>query len=180
MVESKHQSSRSSRIDELPGILVRIGSHNDALDISVLTRYLCVSPLNAGMHLTTPSHLKLHISLSSLASVMSTRGFWECSLHSLIYSDPKKGFGFIVPDDGSPDCFAHYSAVHADGFKSLGDGEEVEFDIVEEEGGRRRAESISGPGGVPVQGSARRWSSYNDDNGQGGGNQGGDGGYDRF
>eukprot|EP00561_Arcocellulus_cornucervis_P003191 CAMPEP_0185810010 /NCGR_PEP_ID=MMETSP1322-20130828/6535_1 /TAXON_ID=265543 /ORGANISM="Minutocellus polymorphus, Strain RCC2270" /LENGTH=131 /DNA_ID=CAMNT_0028506309 /DNA_START=41 /DNA_END=433 /DNA_ORIENTATION=+ len=78
--------------------------------------------------------------------------------------DPKKGFGFIVPDDGSGDCFAHYSAVHTDGFKSLGDGEEVEFDVVEEEGGRRRAESITGPDGAFVQGSARRW-----DEGQGGG-----------
>ena len=138
------------------------------------------------------SHLNLPISLSScLRDVNPCMGFVWCmlslALSHYICPDPKKGFGFIVPDDGSPDCFAHYSAVHADGFKSLGDGEEVEFDIVEEEGGRRRAESISGPGGVPVQGSARRWSSYNDDNshggggGYGGGNQGGDGGYnDRY
>ena len=141
------------------------------------------------------THLKLPISLSScLRDVNPCMGFVWCMLslslslaHRIICPDPKKGFGFIVPDDGSPDCFAHYSAVHADGFKSLGDGEEVEFDIVEEEGGRRRAESISGPGGVPVQGSARRWSSYNDENSQGGGggygggNEGGDGGYnDRY
>ena len=159
-----------------------MGACIDALEGSALCRYTCISPFSAGTHLTISSHPILHI--FRLRDV--TRGLipWMPRLPLVVYSDPKKGFGFIVPDDGSPDCFAHYSAIHSDGFKSLGDGEEVEFDVVEEDGGRRRAESISGPGGVPVQGSARRWSSYNDDNSQGGGgygggNQGG-GGYDRY
>ena len=46
------------------------------------------------------------------------------------FSD-EKGFGFITPEDGSKDCFVHFSAIQGDGFRSLPEGAEVEFDIVE-------------------------------------------------
>ncbi len=40
----------------------------------------------------------------------------------------KKGFGFIVPDDGSKELFAHHSSILGDGFKTLAEGQEVEYE----------------------------------------------------
>jgi CspA family cold shock protein len=40
-----------------------------------------------------------------------------------------KGFGFITPEDGQKDCFVHHSAIQAQGFKSLAEGDKVEFEV---------------------------------------------------
>lgn len=45
-----------------------------------------------------------------------------------------KGFGFIVPDDGSNDVFVHISAVEQAGLKTLNEGQKVEFDLQENRG----------------------------------------------
>jgi len=48
--------------------------------------------------------------------------------------NPEKGFGFIVPDDGSKDVFVHISAVEAAGMKTLDEGQKLEFDLEENRG----------------------------------------------
>lgn len=43
----------------------------------------------------------------------------------------EKGFGFIAPDNGGPDVFAHYSAIDASGYRSLDENQKVEFDVTQ-------------------------------------------------
>jgi len=47
----------------------------------------------------------------------------------------QKGFGFITPDGGERDCFVHHSAIQMQGFRTLVEGDHVEFDIVQGEKG---------------------------------------------
>ena len=65
-----------------------------------------------------------------------------------------KGFGFIAPASGGEDLFVHQSAIHAPGFRSLMEGEEIEFKVVDE-GGKLKAIDVTGPKGEHVQGAAR-------------------------
>ena len=48
--------------------------------------------------------------------------------------DIRKGWGFIEQEDGE-DVFVHYSSIDGDGFRKLGDGDEVEFEVVQGEKG---------------------------------------------
>ncbi|WP_394514225.1 transcription antiterminator/RNA stability regulator CspE [Priestia aryabhattai] len=43
--------------------------------------------------------------------------------------DESKGFGFITPADGSKDIFVHFSAINSDGYQTLAEGQNVEFEV---------------------------------------------------
>ena len=57
------------------------------------------------------------------------------------FSD-SKGYGFITPDDGSRDVFVHYSDVQGEGFKTLAEGDSVEYEVVQGPKGLRASSVV--------------------------------------
>jgi CspA family cold shock protein len=54
-----------------------------------------------------------------------------------------KGFGFVTPDDGGTDLFAHYSAINMSGFKSLQEGQKVIYDVVQGPKGKQASNIVN-------------------------------------
>merc|ERR1719264_660981 len=70
------------------------------------------------------------------------------------FFNAERGFGFIQSEE--EDVFVHYTGIESTGgFRSLGDGEDVEFDVETDASGKRRAVRVTGPNGAPVKGSQR-------------------------
>ena len=57
-----------------------------------------------------------------------------------------KGFGFIKPDGGGEDLFAHFSAINMPGFKTLKEGQKVSFEITAGNKGKKQASNIQAVG----------------------------------
>ena len=104
-----------------------------------------VSTSNFG-HVSTRSY-------SDEASTTDQHGEVEIHRGTVKWFSQEKGYGFIRPDNGGPDIFVHQTSIHAEGFRSLRDDEPVEFRVTHHEG-RTRAEDVTGPNGVFVQGTS--------------------------
>lgn len=86
-----------------------------------------------------------------------------------------KGFGFISPEDGGEDLFVHQSSIKSDGYRSLSEGEAVEYVVSEGDDGRTKAVDVTGPDGSSVSGARSGGGGGGGRGARGGG--GGGGGY---
>lgn len=79
-----------------------------------------------------------------------------CVFYLCLFNDDRfntvKGYGFIVPDDGGKDIFVHQTEIKCEGFRSLADGESVEYLAQTEGNGKVKATEVTGPGGAQVKG----------------------------
>ena len=65
------------------------------------------------------------------------KGWYAMATGTVKWFNDSKGFGFITPDDGKEDLFAHFSAISSNGFKTLKEGQKVSFEITQGQKGRQ-------------------------------------------
>ncbi|XP_054825574.1 cold shock domain-containing protein 3 [Prosopis cineraria] len=89
------------------------------------------------------------------------------------FSD-SKGFGFIKPDDGGEDLFVHQSSIRSEGYRSLLEGDRVEFVIASGDNDKTKAIDVTGPNGAPLQSKKDNYGGRDGGYGFSGGWRGGD------
>jgi CspA family cold shock protein len=72
------------------------------------------------------------------------KGVSNMNIGTVKWFNDAKGFGFITPNDGSDDLFAHFSAINMSGFKSLKEGQKVTFDVVQGPKGKQASNIQAG------------------------------------
>lgn len=66
-------------------------------------------------------------------------------VHGIVkWFNDSKGFGFITPNDGTEDLFAHFSAINMNGFKTLKEGQQVTFEVVQGPKGKQASNIQAG------------------------------------
>ena len=72
------------------------------------------------------------------------------------FFNTKLGYGFVAPNQGGDDLFVHQNNINMEGFRSLADGEAVEFQIEQDpSSGKAKAVNVTGPKGAPPKGAQR-------------------------
>ena len=80
-----------------------------------------------------------------ILSILTVKGYWlspggiGMSTGKVKWFNAEKGYGFITVEGQSKDIFVHFSAINADGYKTLEEGQTVEFDVVEGDRGPQAA-----------------------------------------
>jgi CspA family cold shock protein len=69
--------------------------------------------------------------LKGAAQYCQGQAEWQQMLGRVKWFNPEKGYGFIEREDGGGDVFVHFSAIQMEGFKTLNEGDEVSFEIVD-------------------------------------------------
>lgn len=124
---------------------------------------LRVSRSLAPRALAAPRHAAPALRTRSLAVTMSSEASAGAKMQGTVkWFNTVKGYGFITPDNGGGDVFVHQTQIYARGFRSLAEGENVEFEIEMDQNGRERAVSVTGPEGDYVQGAPRPEPRYED------------------
>lgn len=106
--------------------------------------------------------------LESLGGVCSFRLFSTSQRQTgtVKWFNVQKGYGFITNDQTGEDVFVHHEGIIKEGFKSLSENEQVEYDVIEQSDGKTKALNVTGPNGAEVKGTSRKYmrpeNSYDD------------------
>jgi len=120
---------------------------DEILDPFVDTRYGARANLVSGSDGTAVSSSFLSFESGWLfgrmpGSFLLDSGMTTMATGTVKWFNDAKGFGFIKPDDGGEDLFAHFSGINMPGFKTLAEGQRVTFDITDGNKGKKQASNI--------------------------------------